>query len=156
MNNATEQSELTSIDSHNMSEKKKVILVVEDSPENIDIIIGILSPYYEIRVAIDGVKALKILETLQPDLILLDIMMPGMDGFEVCRRIKGNAVTKETPIIYLTAKSDIEAETKGLSLGAVDFISKPISAPTLQARVAVHLQLQDAYQQLKTTKYRVN
>ncbi len=123
---------------------KQCILVVDDTPENIDVCRGILSDDYRIKVALNGERALKIAESASPpDLVLLDIMMPEMDGYEVCERLKANPLTKRIPIIFLTAKNQMEDEMKGFSLGAVDYITKPISPPIVKARVRTHLALYD-------------
>jgi len=122
---------------------KQTILVVDDIPENIDILCNILSDYYKVKVALSGAKALQIVINSPPDLILLDVMMPEMDGYEVCRRLKGSAYTKNIPIIFVTAKGDIEDETRGFELGAVDYLTKPISPPIVSARVKTHLALYD-------------
>ena len=128
---------------------QKKILIVDDARENIDVLRGILTNYTNM-VALDGSQALTVAQSANPpDLILLDIMMPGMDGYEVCQRLKNNEKTKGIPIIYLTAKSSVEDEAKGLALGAVDYITKPISPPVVLARVATHLAMRDAYLQLK-------
>ncbi|MDC1067582.1 response regulator [Candidatus Kapabacteria bacterium] len=116
------------------------ILIVDDTPENIDVLGEILKDHKKF-VALNGEKALKIAENKLPDLILLDIMMPGMDGFEVCSKLKENTITKNIPVIFITAKNQIEDETRGLELGAVDFISKPISPPIVLARIKNHLEL---------------
>ncbi len=117
------------------------ILIVDDAPENIDILGGILKDFKK-SAAINGELALKIAcGKNRPDLILLDIMMPGMDGFEVCRRLKANPETKNIPIIFITGKTSVEDETQGLELGAMDFIPKPISPPVVLARVKNQLEL---------------
>ena len=122
--------------------KKDTILVVDDIPENIDIVKSILSENYKIKVALNGERALKIAASQSPpDLILLDIMMPEMDGYEVCRRLKSSNATKAIPVIFLTAKSEMQDEIEGLKLGAVDYVTKPISLPILQARVKNNLAL---------------
>ncbi|ARD23334.1 MULTISPECIES: two-component system response regulator [Shewanella] len=131
------------------SNKQKSILVIDDTPANIDVVKGVLSDTYQIKVAVSGVMALKILEKQTPDLILLDIMMPEMDGYEVCKRIKHQPNTKDIPVIFLTAKAQEEDESKGLSLGAVDYITKPISPPILKERVKNHLMLKEAQDFLK-------
>ncbi|MEO5356142.1 MAG: two-component system response regulator [Nitrospirae bacterium YQR-1] len=124
--------------------KRQTVLVVDDTPDNIEIINGLLSPYYQIKVALNGEKALKIaISQNPPDLILLDIMMPGMDGYEVCRRLKANLTTKAIPVIFLTAKTEVEDETRGFEVGAVDYIMKPISPPIVLARVRTQLALYD-------------
>jgi putative two-component system response regulator len=121
---------------------KQTILIVDDIPENIDILDGVLSKDYKIRVALNGEKALKIARSgSQPDLILLDIMMPGMDGHEVCRRLKADSKTQSIPILFVTAKGKVEDETKGLELGAADYIIKPVSPPIVKARVRNHMNL---------------
>ena len=118
------------------------VLVVDDTPDNLSLMGGLLRDHYHVKVANQGEKALKIAQGEQPpDLILLDIMMPGMDGYEVCRRLKANLHTRDIPVIFLTARADMEDERQGLALGAVDYITKPISPPILLARVATHLAL---------------
>jgi len=130
--------------------KKNTVLVVDDSPENIDLLGGILSQHYNIKVASNGEKALKIAESENPpDIILLDIMMPGMDGYEVCRRLKSNAKTQDIPVIFVTSMSEVEDETKGLAVGGIDYITKPIRSPIVQARVKNHLELREAREYLK-------
>ena len=118
------------------------VLEVDDTPDNLSLMGGLLRDHYHVKVANQGEKALKIAQGEQPpDLILLDIMMPGMDGYEVCRRLKANLHTRDIPVIFLTARADMEDERLGLALGAVDYITKPISPPILLARVATHLAL---------------
>jgi len=132
------------------SGRKNTILVVDDSPQNIDLLGNALSGDYEIKVALTGEKALKIAGTENPpDLILLDVMMPGMDGYEVCRRLKSNAKTIDIPVIFVTSMSEVEDETKGLEVGAIDYIIKPIRAPIVQARVRSHIELKEAREYLK-------
>jgi adenylate cyclase len=124
------------------SEIKNSVLVVDDNPENIDLLGSILHQDHKIKVALKGDKALKIAGSEDPpDIILLDIMMPDMDGYEVCRRLKADPKTRDIPIIFVTAKSDTSDETKGLEIGAVDYITKPFSPPIVQARVKTHLTL---------------
>jgi putative two-component system response regulator len=122
--------------------QKQTILAVDDTLSNIDVVKGVLSQDYVVQAALNGKMAISIIEKKKPDLILLDIMMPEMDGYEVCQRLKSQAATKDIPIIFLTAKSQVEDETKGLALGAVDYILKPISPPILKERVKNHLILQ--------------
>lgn len=121
---------------------KQSILVVDDIPDNIDVLNGILRDDYQIKVAINGERALKIaMGDLPPDLILLDVMMPGMDGYEVCRLLKSNFSTRKIPVIFVTAKSEVRDEMEGFNLGAVDYITKPVSPPIVKARVRTHLAL---------------
>jgi two-component system sensor histidine kinase/response regulator len=124
---------------------KETILIVDDNPQSIDIMGEILKPYYRRQVARSGENALAISASdLQPDLILLDVMMPGIDGYEVCRRLKADEKTRNIPVIFITAKNEIEDEAKGLEIGAVDYITKPIKPPILLARVKTHLELKKA------------
>jgi putative two-component system response regulator len=123
--------------------EKQTILVVDDVPENIDILKGILQSRYKIKVALNGEKALAIVAASPPDLILLDIMMPGMDGYEVCRRIKNETATRNIPIIFVTAKNEKTDEVEGLELGAVDYLRKPVIPVLVIARVKTHLALYD-------------
>lgn len=121
---------------------RPTILVVDDAPDNLTLMSGLLKSRYRVRVAINGYKALDIVQSdAPPDLILLDVMMPGIDGYEVCERLKASPKTREIPVIFLTAKSAVDDETRGLALGAVDYIAKPISPPIVLARVATHLTL---------------
>lgn len=115
------------------------VLVVDDTEENIDILVETLGDDYELSVAIDGPSALEIIETDKPDIILLDIMMPGMSGYEVCKILKEDKRTEDIPIIFLTAMTDIESKTKGFELGAVDYIVKPFEILEVKARVSTHL-----------------
>lgn len=129
---------------------KQSILVVDDTPENITLLSELLSKEYRIRVATSGEKALKIAYSDEPpDLILLDIMMPGMSGLETCRRLKANPDRRRIPVIFVTAMSSIEDEELGLELGAVDYITKPISPPIVKARVRTHLALYDQSRELE-------
>lgn len=134
------------------SEEKATILVVDDTPDNLTLVSNLLKNTYRVRVAINGEKALKIaFSETPPDLILLDVMMPGMDGYEVCQHLRNNTLTAHIPIIFLTAKSEAEDERLGLSLGASDYIIKPISPPILEARVKTHL-VAKAYSDFLTDK----
>lgn len=123
------------------SERKATILAVDDTVTNIEVVKGVLSDQYMIQAALSGEVALKIISKRKPDLILLDVMMPEMDGYQVCERLKSCDETKDIPIIFLTAKSQEQDEAKGLALGAVDYITKPISPPILKERVKNHLLL---------------
>ena len=130
--------------------EKQTILAVDDTPENLQLIHGLLKDDYRLKIANRGEAALKIAATLPvPDLILLDIMMPEMDGYEVCKRLKADHITADIPVIFLTAKVEIEDEEKGFEVGAVDYITKPISPPILKARVRTHLLLKGARDYLK-------
>ena len=122
--------------------RKPKVLIVDDTPENIQVLMETLKGQYTIVAAINGEKALKLALTEPlPDIILLDIMMPEMDGYEVCRRLKSEESTKNIPVIFVTAKSEVEDETLGFELGAVDYITKPFSIPVVKARVKAHLEL---------------
>ena len=127
-----------------MSSNRKVVLVVDDTPTNVAVISGVLKDSFRTKVATNGEKALAIATAEKPDLILLDVMMPGMDGYEVCRRLKDIPATRDIPIIFLTAKTDIAEEEKGFDVGAVDYIHKPFSAPIVLARVRTQLALREA------------
>jgi putative two-component system response regulator len=128
--------------------KNSRILIVDDTPENIDVLVEVLSSYKR-SVATNGEKALQIAGSDNPpDLILLDIMMPGMDGYEVCQKLKSEKKTRAIPVIFLTAMADEKSEKKGLALGAVDYITKPISPPIVMERVKNHLLLKLAHDSL--------
>lgn len=132
---------------------KATILIVDDTPDNLTLMSELLKDRYRVKVANGGEKALKIaLSDEPPDLILLDIMMPGVDGYEVCKRLKSEARAKDIPIIFLTAKSEVEDETYGLELGAVDYITKPISPPIVLARVKTHLSVKGVQDFLRDQK----
>ena len=124
--------------------QKATILIVDDMPENIDVLRGILRDHYKLKIATDGPKALKIANSEhKPDVILLDIMMPGMDGYEVCKQLKENYSTVDIPVIFVTAKGEVKDESYGFDVGAVDYITKPVSAPLVLRRVQTHLNLYD-------------
>ena len=125
--------------------ERPTVLVVDDTPDNLVLMSGLLKDEYRVKVANSGERALKIaISEGAPDLILLDIMMPEMDGYEVCKRLKAYPATRRIPVIFLTAMAEVEDETRGLSLGAVDYITKPISPPIVLARVRTHLALKAA------------
>jgi putative two-component system response regulator len=129
---------------------RPTILVADDSPQNIELLSRVLGQEYRIKVATSGEKALRLVYSDEPpDLILLDIMMPDLSGHEVCRRIKTNPDRRQIPVIFVTAMSTIEDESLGLALGAVDYITKPISPPLVQARVRTHLALYDQTRELE-------
>jgi cyclic di-GMP phosphodiesterase len=131
------------------TEKSRTILVVDDTPENIDILRGILKEQYVIKAATRGGKALEIARTTPVDLVLLDIMMPEMDGYEVCRALKEDEATKRIPVIFVTALHETGDETSGFEAGAVDYITKPINAAVVQARVKTHLALKEAQDEIE-------
>ncbi|MFC5077341.1 Cyclic di-GMP phosphodiesterase response regulator RpfG [Vibrio thalassae] len=138
-----------------MTNKDFNILIVDDSPTNIDLLTGILLPDYKIRAATNGELALTITEQFpKPDLILLDVVMPKMSGYDVCKRLKSNPVTASIPIIFVTAKSMVEDETKGFEIGAVDYITKPFSPPIVKSRVATHLALHNQRKELAREVHR--
>jgi DNA-binding response OmpR family regulator len=122
--------------------EKQKILIVDDTPENIQVLMETLKDRYKIVAAINGQKALQMAATDPvPDIILLDIMMPGIDGFEVCRRLKNDPETENIPVIFLSALDDTKDKVKGLDLGAVDYISKPFQPEEIIARVSTHLTI---------------
>lgn len=123
------------------AEAKPTILCVDDTPANLLLLVELLKGAYRVKTAVNGPQALQIVAASLPDIILLDVMMPGMDGLEVCRRLKADPRCHQIPILFLTAKTDVEDEALGLSLGAADYIPKPISPPILLARVRHHLEI---------------
>lgn len=125
------------------------VLIVDDTPENLTILRQILTEHgYRARPALSGEIALKAVQADIPDLILLDIMMPGMNGFEVCRKLKSEARTRDIPIIFISALNETEDKVKGFQAGGVDFISKPFHTSEVLARVETHLTLRNMYLQL--------
>jgi putative two-component system response regulator len=141
---------------------KATVLVVDDTPANLSLMSALLKDDYKVKVANSGEKALKIaMGDTPPDLILLDIMMPDMDGYQVCINLKADPRTREIPVIFLTSKAEAGDEKKGLELGAIDYITKPVSQPIVMARVKTHLALkasvdflrnQNAYLELEIAK----
>ncbi len=118
------------------------ILIVDDTPENIQLLSDVLTPAYKVKAALNGERALTIaVSDPVPDMILLDVMMPGLDGLEVCRRLKANPKSAAIPVIFVTGLAEEQNEERGLALGAVDYITKPISPPIVRARVKTHLAL---------------
>ena len=117
------------------------VLLVDDTKENIDVLVGAMAGAYDIMVAMDGETALDISRSRLPDLILLDIMMPGLDGYEVCRRLKSSPATRDIPVIFLSALTEITSKAKGFKLGAVDYITKPFEVEEVRVRVKTHLSL---------------
>ncbi len=128
---------------------KCTVLVVDDTEANIDILVAALDGEHEVSVAMDGESALEIVNTDPPDLILLDIMMPGIDGYKVCRRLKSEPKTSSIPIIFITSMNEVQNKTMGLELGAVDYITKPFEVMEVKARVKTHLSLMLANKKLQ-------
>jgi serine phosphatase RsbU (regulator of sigma subunit) len=129
---------------------KKTVLVVDDAPSNIRIVNEILHDTYRVRIATDGAKGIELASgSPEPDLILLDVQMPEMDGFEVCRQLKANPATRDIPVIFLTGQTDTVDETKGFEVGAVDYIHKPFSPAVVAARVHTHLALRETRETLE-------
>lgn len=135
------------------SSPRPVLMVVDDVADNLDVLVELLSDDYQVRAANSGERALKLLDSGKiPDLILLDVMMPEMDGFEVCRRIKANPATADVPVIFLTAMSDTTDVARGFEVGAVDFVTKPADPPILRARISTHLKLLRSFAELKRNR----
>ncbi|MFC0170333.1 HD-GYP domain-containing protein [Pseudoduganella danionis] len=120
---------------------QKIILAIDDEPNNLNLLLQVMRDKYRLVFANNGAKGLELAGRIQPDLILLDIMMPGLDGYEVCRRLKADVRLSHIPVIFLTAMTATEDEARGFDAGAVDYVQKPISVPTLLRRVATHLSL---------------
>jgi putative two-component system response regulator len=137
-----------------MNDDRAKILVVDDEKFYIDVVVELLNGDYKVVVAMDGEQALRRAETKPlPDLILLDVMMPEMSGYEICKQLKENQITKDIPVIFLTVKSEVADEVQGLELGAVDYLLKPVSPPIVRARVATHLALNRVRRQLADQNY---
>lgn len=132
-----------------MSEFKYTVLVVDDASENINVLSGILKQDYRVRIATSGEMALSVAAKHKPDIILLDIMMPGMDGYEVCRRLKADPVTRHVPVVFVTARNEEVDEVLGFETGAVDYITKPVSAAVVKSRVKTHLALANQQAELE-------
>ncbi len=137
--------------------RKSSVLVVDDTPENLDVLKGFLKAEYTVQIATNGPLALRIAQSdPTPDLILLDIMMPGMDGYEVMRRLQAEVSTRNIPVIFLTAKASQEDEAMGLELGAVDYITKPFRVPVVQARVRTHIALAQRTEVLRSLSQKLS
>ncbi len=121
--------------------EKASVLIVDDMPENISLLNVALRDDYTIKVATSGRQAIEICQSLPIDIILLDVMMPGMDGFETCRRLKEQPLTRDIPIIFVTAKNELQDQAMGFTCGGVDYITKPVQLPIVRARVKTHLAL---------------
>ncbi|MFT3857545.1 MAG: two-component system response regulator [Aquabacterium sp.] len=126
---------------HSDREVRPIILIVDDEPTNLQVLRQILQDDYRLLFARDGHKALELALTERPSLILLDVMMPGMTGHETCQRLKADEATRHIPVIFVTALSDVADEAKGFEVGAVDYLTKPVSPPIVKARVRNHLSL---------------
>lgn len=124
--------------------REQNVLIVDDTPANISLLGEYLSHHFNVRIVTSGEEALQLVNENPPDLILLDIIMSGIDGYEVCRRLKGKSDTRDIPIIFISAKTTMEDEAKGLKLGAVDYIKKPFNLPIILSRVQTHLSLKVA------------
>jgi diguanylate cyclase (GGDEF)-like protein len=120
-------------------DNRPLLLAVDDEPVNLRVIVDALGTDYRVRTAGSGARALEIAGVEPPDLVLLDVKMPGMDGYEVCRRLKGDADMQDVPVVFVTTLDDEDHETRGLEAGAVDYIAKPIKSRALRARVRAHL-----------------
>ena len=132
-----------------MNERKSTVLVVDDISENIDVMIGILDIEYDVKYALNGIKALEIASKApQPDIILLDVMMPEMSGYEVCEKLKQNASTAHIPVIFVTAFDDLRGELRGFKVGGVDYIIKPVVPELVMARVKMQLELMEVKNKL--------
>ena len=129
--------------------KESVILVVDDDPLNVKLLINILESEYEVLFALDGQKAVELATIEQPDLILLDVMMPNQSGYQSCEQLKSKAMTRDIPVIFISSLSDDDDEAKGLKCGAIDYITKPMKAAIIKARVSNHLELKHARDVLK-------
>lgn len=130
---------------------KYTILIVDDEPTNVAILNAMLNCDYKIKVALSGPDALKI-ATSSPnlDLILLDVVMDEMDGFEVCKKLKSNTLTSDIPVIFVTSLNDVKRHRKGIELGAIDFFEKPFSAPLIKKRIENHLSAFENYNRIPT------
>ncbi len=134
--------------------KQQTILIVDDAKENINVLAELLRPDFKIRATTNGEKALEIaFSDNPPDLILLDVIMPGMDGYEVCRKLKKQTNTKNIPVIFVTGKADEEDQVKGFNIGAIDYITKPFSAVIVKARVGMHAELKRYRDYLENISY---
>jgi diguanylate cyclase (GGDEF)-like protein len=126
----------------------QVVLVVDDDASNISILAHLLEAEYDVVFATNGSEALELARATPPDLILLDVMMPGMDGYEVCRQLKASTITANIPVIFITGLDEHKAESRGLELGAVDYVTKPFNVGVVRARVRTHIDLKQAHDAL--------
>ncbi len=133
--------------------EKTLVLIVDDDPRNLQFIGNVLSENgFEPAVAFDGAQTFEFMKRVIPELVLLDVMMPGMDGFEVCRKLKRNFATRAIPIIFLTAKSRTEDLVKGFEAGAVDYVTKPFNPRELLTRIKTHIELKRAREEIETLR----
>ncbi len=133
-----------------MSTSKPNILIVDDEPFYIDVLENLMRDEYDVTCVESGEAALeKAVQDPQPDLILLDVIMPGLDGYEVCKQLKADPKTSEIPVIFLTMKTDVDDEVRGFNLGGVDYITKPMSPPIVVTRVRTHIKLSSICKQLQ-------
>jgi CheY-like chemotaxis protein len=137
-------------------QKQYKVLIVDDVPENISVLMAALSDEYAVIAARNGNKALQLASQQPiPDIILLDVMMPEMDGYEVCRQLKANPTTQDIPVIFISALTDDTNEAQGLAVGAIDYLTKPVSFPLVQARIRNHLALREAHLALERQNYKL-
>ena len=133
--------------------KRQLILVVDDTPRNLELLSKVLEREgYDLALAVEGAQALELASQEQPDLILMDVLMPGMDGIEACRRLKTDPATQGIPVIFLTSKSGSDEILAGFAAGAVDYVTKPFRIPELLARVHVHVELRRARHEIRTLR----
>lgn len=138
------------VDDNHAGAAKPSVLVVDDTPDNLTLMFGLLKDHYTVKGANNGERALKIARgESPPDIILLDVMMPGLSGHDVCRELKADGATRDIPVIFLTAMGDVEDERQGLELGAVDYLTKPVNPPIVLARIKTHLENKAARDFLK-------
>ena len=136
--------------------KKDTILLVDDTASNLEILVNFFTEQgFQVSVAVDGESALEQIDHDLPDLILLDVMMPGIDGFETCRRLKANPMTADIPVIFMTALSETMDKVKGFSVGGVDYVTKPIQQEEVLARVNTHLMLRSLQRKLQEANQRL-
>lgn len=138
----------------NQPDTRPILLLVDDEPTNLQVLRHALQADYRLLFALDGFKALELVASERPHLILLDVMMPDMNGYQVCRRLKSNPQTEAIPVIFVTALADSDDELEGFEAGGVDYITKPISVPLIQARVRTHLSLV-SMAELKRTRLQI-
>ncbi|RLC07063.1 MAG: hypothetical protein DRI57_26335 [Deltaproteobacteria bacterium] len=132
------------------SQENPLILIVDDAPVNLQVLSGLLTgANYEIAAAIDGEEAISVASHVFPDIILLDIIMPGLDGYEVCKRLKARPQTKDIPIIFLTAKTEPEDIMEGFQIGGADYVTKPFNSKELLTKVHTHLELKKTRERQK-------